>query len=76
MRFVVDLLSQPSRLTAKEVVTYFKKDVRSGSRNGHRTAVICAPIKDFAFVYKLKQGKLVLNVHYGEWNASGFPQHV
>ena len=44
MRLVVDLLSQLSRLTAKEVVTYFKRDVRSGSRNGHRTAVICSPI--------------------------------
>lgn len=48
----------------------------AGHRKGHSVAVIVSEVKDFAFVYKKKCGKLVIGFNYGEWNVSGFPQHI
>lgn len=76
LRLVVELLSLLSGYTEEEVVKYFKRNLTAGSRRGHNISVICSDVKDFAFVYKHRQGKLVISFNFGEWNVSGFPQHI
>jgi hypothetical protein len=76
LRLVVNLLVLLSRYSAQEVGMYFKRTLATGSRRGHKVSIITSDEKDFAFIYKHRQGKLVISFYYGEWNSSGFPQHV
>ena len=50
--------------------SYFERRVSNG-----KAAIIINPEKDFAFLYKVKAGQLVITFHYGFWNKSGFPLH-
>ncbi len=65
-----------SPFSADKVAMYFKRTLATGSRRGHKVSVITSDEKDFAFIYKHRQGKLVISFYFGEWNASGFQQHV
>ena len=76
LRLVVDYLVFLTRYSTEEVGMYFKKTIATGSRRGHKISVITSDEKDFAFIYKHRQGKLVISFYFGEWNSSGFPQHV
>ena len=76
LRLVVDFLVLLSQYSAEEVSMYFKKTIATGSRRGHNISIITSDEKDFAFIYKHRQGKLVISFYFGEWNSSGFPQHV
>ena len=76
LRLVVDFLVLLSRYSAEEVGMYFKRTLATGSRKGHNVSIITSVEKDFAFIYKHRQGKLVISFYFGEWNSSGFPQHV
>ena len=76
LRLVVNFLVLLSGYTKDEVVMYFKRNLATGMRRGHKVHIITSDVKDFAFVYKHKQGKLVISFYFGEWNTSGFPQHV
>ena len=76
LRLVVDFLVLLSRFSADKVAMYFKRTLATGSRKGHNVSVITSDEKDFAFIYKRRQGKLVISFNFGEWNSSGFPQHV
>ena len=74
VRLVNELFAFLSGFSKDAVAKYFKRTL-SASRNGHTVAVIVTEVKDFALVYKIKCGKLVIGFSYGEWNANGFPQH-
>ena len=76
LRLVVDYLVFLSRYSTEEVGMYFKKTIATGSRRDHKISVITSDEKDFAFIYKHRQGQLVISFYFGEWNSSGFPQHV
>ena len=76
LRLVVNFLVLLSRFSTGKVAMYFKRTLATGSRRGHKVSVITSDEKDFAFIYKHRQGKLVISFYFGEWNASGFPQHV
>ena len=67
---VVSLFSLLSGLFEGAVASYFKRRVSNG-----KAAIIINPEKAFAFLYKVKAGQLVITVHYGLWNKSGFPCH-
>ena len=67
---VVSLFSLLSGLFEGAVGSYFKRRVSNG-----KAAIIINPEKDFAFLYKVKAGQLVITFHYGFWNKSGFPLH-
>lgn len=75
-RLVVDFLVLLSRFSADKVAMYFQRTLATGSRKGHNVSVITSDEKDFAFIYKRRQGKLVISFYFGEWNSSGFPQNV
>ncbi len=75
LQLVVGLLCLLSGYEEEQVVTHFKRNLATGMRRGHKVCVITSDVKDFAFVYKRKQGRLVISFHFGEWNASGLPQH-
>ena len=75
MRLVHDLFGLLSGF-AKDVLAGYFKRVLSGARKGHNTAVIVNEVKDFAFIYKKRSGKLVIGFNYGEWNINRFPQHA
>ena len=74
LRLVNELLCLLSGVSEINLATYFKRTV-GGRRKGHKTSVIVSDVKDFAFIYKVKQGRLIIAFHYGEWNIHGFPQH-
>ena len=74
VRLVNELLALLSGLSGQDVASYFKRNL-AGARQGHKVSVIVSDVKDFAFVYKLRQGKLIIAFQYGEWNNNGFPQH-
>ena len=67
---VVSLFSLSSGLFEGAVASYFKRRVSNG-----KAAIIMNPEKDFAFLYKVKAGQLVITFHYGFWNKSGFQLH-
>ena len=75
MRLVNELFGLLSGVSKDVVMTYFKRNF-SGARKGHTAAVIVNDLKDFAFVYRKRSGKLVIGFNYGEWNVNGFPQHT
>ena len=70
-----NLLSVLSGYGEEPVVEHFKRNLTTGMRKGHKVSIIASDVKDFAFLYKQNQGKLVISFNFGEWNASGFPQH-
>ena len=74
LRLVSELLGLFSGVSQINLATYFKRTL-GGRRRGHKTSVIVSDVKDFAFIYKIKQGRLIITFHYGEWNIHGFPQH-
>ena len=74
-RLVHDLFGLLSGFAKDALAGYFKR-VLSGARKGHNTAVIVNEVKDFAFIYKKRSGKLVIGFNYGEWNINRFPQHA
>ncbi len=76
LRLVVDFLVLLSRYSTEEVSMYFKRTLATGSRRGHSVSIITSDVKDFAFIYKHRQAKLIISFYFGEWNSSGFPQHV
>ena len=76
LRLVVDFLVLLSQYSAEEAGMYFKRTLATGPRRGHSVSIITSVGKDFAFIYKHRQGKLVISFYFGEWNSSGFPQHV
>ena len=57
-----------------KVRNYFSRSLK-GSRSG-KSKLIVNRDKNFVFYYKYKQGKLVVEFHYGVWNASGYPLHT
>ena len=75
LRLVVNLLCLLSGCKRSQVVAHFIRNLATGMRRGHKVSVITSDVKDFAFIYKHRQGKLVISFYFGEWNASGFPQH-
>ena len=75
IRLVKELFVLLSGLPGETVASYFKKNLTNGCRKGHLTSLVVSEVKDFAFVYKIKQGKLVITFNFGEWNVSGFHQH-
>ena len=58
----------------KEVATYFKRNL-TGPKAGHKVNVIANKSKDFAFIYKQRQGKFSISFNFVEWNVNGYPQH-
>ena len=74
LRLVNELLCLLSGVSEINLATYFKR-APGGRRKGRKTSVIVSDVKDFAFIYKVKQGRLIIAFHYGEWNIHGFPQH-
>ena len=76
LRLVADFLALLSGYTVEDVATYFKRKFGTGARRGHTVSVITSDVKDLSFVYKRSQGKLIISFHFGEWNASDFPQHT
>lgn len=70
---VVALFSQLTGLNEPEVKGYFKKSL-SGRVNG-KASVIVNPVKDFAFLFKIKPSQCYITFHYGVWNKAGFPLH-
>ena len=61
LRLVVDFTVLLSRFSADKVAMYFKRTLAPGSRKGHNVSVITSDEKDFAFIYKHRQGKLVIS---------------
>ena len=57
-----------------KVRNYFSRSLK-GSRSG-KSKLIVNRDKNFVFYYKYKQRKLVVEFHYGVWNASGYPLHT
>ena len=57
-----------------KVRNYFSCSLK-GSRSG-KSKLIANRDKNFVFYYKYEQGKLVVEFHYGVWNASGYPLHT
>ena len=74
IRLVNELLCLLSGVSEINLATYFKRTL-GGRRKGHKTSVIVSDVKDFAFIYKVKQGRLIIAFHYGKWNIHGFSQH-
>ena len=72
IRLVKELIVLLSGLPGETVASYFKKNLTNGCRKGHMTSLV---VSDVNFIYKIKQGKLVITFNSGEWNVSGFPQH-
>jgi hypothetical protein len=58
---VVDFTVLLSRFSADKVAMYFKRTLAISSRKGHNVSVITSDEKDFAFIYKHRQGKLVIS---------------
>jgi hypothetical protein len=56
LRLVVEFLVLLSRFSADKVAMYFKRTLAIGSRKGHNVSVITSDEKDFAFIYKRRQG--------------------
>ena len=75
MRLAHELFGLLSGLSKDVLASYFKRSF-SGVRKGLTAAVIVNKMKDFALIFKKRSGKLVIGFNYGEWNVSGFPQHV
>ena len=61
--------------TPKKIKSYFKQTLTGLTRHQHKVRLIISTTKDFAFVYKKRNGQLVLQFYYGEWNYHGNPQH-
>ena len=57
-----------------KVRKYFSRSLK-GSRSG-KSKLIVNRDKNFVSYYKYKQGKLVVEFHYGVWNASGYSLHT
>ena len=74
LRLVMELLALLSGYPGKEVATFFKRNL-TGLKAGHKVNVIANESKDFAFIYKKRQGKFFISFNFGEWNANGYPQH-
>jgi len=72
---LVSLLALLSGLNSAEVRKHFFRLLSSSSRNGHKVKLVVSQDKDFAMVYKKKNGQLSLQFHYGEWNTCGTPRH-
>lgn len=68
-------LSCISTLPIEEIKDYFKRKIQSGQRKNHSVRLLVSDDKDFGVVYKKRSGQLVVQFHYGEWNANKFPQH-
>ena len=74
LRLVMELLALLLGYPEKEVATFFKRNL-TGMKAGHKVNVIANESKDFAFIYKKRQGKFFISFNFGEWNANGYPQH-
>lgn len=72
---LVSLFALLSGLSSGEVRKHFSRTLKSATRNGHKVKLIVSPDKDFALVYKRRNGQLTLQFHYGEWNTYGTPWH-
>ncbi len=70
----MELLALLSGYSEKEVSSYFKRNL-TGLKAGHKVNVIANESKDFAFIYKQKQGRFSISFNFGEWNVNGYPQH-
>ena len=57
-----------------KVQKYFSRSLK-GSRSG-KAKLIVNRDKNFVLHYKYKQGKFVMEFHFGVWNASGYPLHT
>jgi hypothetical protein len=74
LHLVMELLALLSGYSEKEVSSYFKRNL-TGLKAGHKVNVIANESKDFAFIYKQKQGRFSISFNFGEWNVNGYPQH-
>lgn len=63
-----------SGLISGQVKKYFKRKLKSATRQDHPVKVIASENKQFALVYKFSTGTLSIEFSYGEWNIFGFPQ--
>ena len=75
VQLVVNFLSVLTGYGEEQVFEHFKRSLTTGLRKGHKVSIITSDVKDFALFYKRNQGRLVISFNFGEWNASGFPQH-
>ena len=73
-RSVVMLFAILAGFGDAKVRNYFSRSLK-GSRSG-KSKLIVNRDKNFVFYYRYKQGKLVVEFHYGVWNASGYPLHT
>ena len=75
LSLLTKLFSFLSGLLTKDIKTFFSRTL-SGKKNLHKVKIIVSDTKDFAFFYKVNNGQLIIQFHYGEWNAHGCQQHA
>ena len=69
---VSQLFTMLSGKKEENVKKYFRRSLK---RRG-RAKLIVNSEKDFALIYKLNKGQLIVGFHFGVWNINGFPQHT